>query len=252
MRRTIWSLTGALALPAFLLGAEPPPPVARVFASQPKAGMNVQYEAGRKRHMDWHKKQADAWTWLTWQVETGDRAGTFLTGTFGHQWKDFDDWDAKLGKGDDADGALNLAPFVGSQVNGFYVLLPEVSRSAGSAEPSPMTELSHYQVKFGSQAEFRSAMKKIHEAIGKSTWKVNYEWYELVNGGDHPAYVLALPLKGFADMAPLDPPFPAMLEKALGQYEAQEVMKSVDRCTKSVRSEIVRYRPDLSYVPAAK
>jgi hypothetical protein len=201
--------------------------------------------------MEWHRKQADAWAWFTWEVETGDRAGTFITGTFGHQWKDFDDWEAKLGKGDTADGALNLAPFAGSQANGFYTLVPDVSRLSGATEPPPMTELTHYQLKFGSEQEFRAAIKKIHEAIGKSTWKVNYEWYELVDGGDHPGYVLAFPLKGFADLAPPDPPFPAMLEKALGQYEAQEVMKAVDRCVKAARTEIIRYRSDLSYAPAA-
>jgi len=247
MRRSIWFLTGALALPAFLLAAEPPPSVMRAFVTQPKTG----YEAGRKRHMDWHKKQADTWAWFTWEVETGDRTGAFVTGTFGHQWKDFDDWEAKLGKGDTADGALNLAPFVGSQTNGFYQFLADVSRpTEGSTEPPPMTELIHYQVKIGSAQEFRSAMKKFHEAIGKSTWKVSYEWYELVDGGEHPSFTLAFPLKGFADLAPPDPPFPAMLEKAMGQYDAQELMKAVDRCTKSVRSEILRYRPDLSYVPA--
>jgi hypothetical protein len=252
MRRTLWFLTGSLAVSAFAFGADAPATVARVFATQVKPGMNAQYEAGRKRHMEWHRKQADAWAWFTWEVETGDRAGTFITGTFGHQWKDFDDWDAKLGKGDTADGALNLVPFTGSQVNGFYTLVPDVSRLSGATEPPPMTELVHYQLKMGSEQEFRNAIKKIHESIAKSTWKVNYEWYELVDGGEHPAFVLAFPMKGFADLAPPDPPFPAMLEKALGQYEAQEVMKSIDRCVKSARSEIIRYRPDLSYAPAAK
>jgi hypothetical protein len=32
---------------------------------------------------------------------------------------------------------------------------------------------------------------------------VNYDWYALVNGGEHPAYVLAFPMRGFADLAPL-------------------------------------------------
>jgi hypothetical protein len=250
MRRTTGFLAGSLALATFGWGAEAPPAVARVFATQVKPGMNAQYEAGRKRHMDFHRKQADAWAWLTWEVETGDRAGTFLTGTFGHEFKDFDDWEAKLGKADTADGLLNLVPFTASQVNGFYVLLSEFSRPTGTLEPSPLTELVHYQLEPGTDETFRNAIQKIHEAIGKSTWKVNYDWYALANGGEHPAYVLAFPMKGFADLAPLDPPFPVMLEKALGPYEAREVRESLDRCVRSARSEIVRYRSDLSYLPA--
>jgi hypothetical protein len=250
MRRMMWLLTGAVALPLSVHAAEPTPTVGRVFSSQAKPGMTTQLEAGRKRHMDWHRKQNDSWAWFTWEVETGDRAGTYITGTFGHRWKDFDDWETKLGKGDTADGALNLTPFVGSTVNGFYELLPDVSRPSGSAEPAPLSELIHYQLNPGSAQEFRSAMKKVHEAIGKSSWNVNYAWYELSDGGDHPAYVLAFPMKGFADMESPDPSFPVMLEKAFGRYEAQEVMKSIDRSVKSMRSEIVRYRADLSYVPA--
>jgi hypothetical protein len=248
MRRTIWLLTGALAWPLSIAAAEPAGTVARVFASQAKPGMNAQLEAGRKRHMEWHRKQNDTWAWLTWEVETGDRAGTYVTGTFAHQWKDFDDWEAKLGKGDTADGNLNLAPFAGPQTNGFYVSLPDVSRPR-DGEPAPMSELNHYLLNMGTEDEFLSTMKKIHEAIGKSTWNVNYAWYQLVDGGEHPAFVLAFPMKGFADMAPADPPFPAMLEKAVGRHDAAELMKSVDRCVKSVRTEIVRYRPDLSYLP---
>ena len=85
MRRTSWFLVGSLVLPALARGADAPPQVARVFATQVKAGMNAKYEAGRKRHMEWHRKQADTWAWFTWEVETGDRAGMFED-PFGHHW----------------------------------------------------------------------------------------------------------------------------------------------------------------------
>jgi len=38
-----------------------------------------------------------------------------VTGTFGHQWKDFDAWEAKYGKGDLADAAVNLSPSSGAE-----------------------------------------------------------------------------------------------------------------------------------------
>jgi hypothetical protein len=38
-------------------------------------------------------------------IETGDNAGTYVTSSCGHAWKDFDEWEARMGKADTADGA---------------------------------------------------------------------------------------------------------------------------------------------------
>jgi len=252
MRRTGFILAAALALPAgSSLAADQPGTVARVFVTAPKPGMGAQYEAGRKKHMDWHRKQNDTWAWFVWQVETGPNTGSHLAGTFGHQWKDFDEWEKKLGEGDTADGAINLAPFSGGGTNGIYNHLADVSRPGG-ATPSPMSEVIHYQLNMGAEQEFKSAIKKIHEAIGKAGLDWHYHWYELMDGGEHPTFVLSIAMNGFADLAPAETPFPAMLAKAYGEFEAGEVLKAIDRSVKSVRSEVIKYRPDLSYAPAAK
>src|SRR5438045_7913965 len=55
-----------------------------------KPGMTRQYEEGRKKHMMWHRKQNDAWSWLTWEILTGENTGSYVIGTFGHRWSDFD------------------------------------------------------------------------------------------------------------------------------------------------------------------
>src|ERR1700687_4619713 len=48
--------------------------VCRVYFSMPKPGMGQQYEAGRKKHMQFHRDQKDTWTWKTFAIETGDNA----------------------------------------------------------------------------------------------------------------------------------------------------------------------------------
>ncbi|MGA8763549.1 MAG: hypothetical protein WB562_11850, partial [Candidatus Sulfotelmatobacter sp.] len=53
--------------------------VCRIYFSMPKPGMNQQYEAGRKKHMQFHRAQKDTWTWNTFTVETGDNAGMYVT-----------------------------------------------------------------------------------------------------------------------------------------------------------------------------
>ena len=79
--------------------------VCRVYFSTPKPGMGQQYEFGRKKHMQFHRDQKDTWTWNTFAVETGDNAGMYVTSSCGHAWKDFDEWEARMGKADTADGA---------------------------------------------------------------------------------------------------------------------------------------------------
>ena len=72
--------------------------VCRVYFSTPKPGMDQQYEAGRKKHMQFHRDQKDTWTWNTFAIETGDNAGMYVTPTCGHAWKDFDEWEARMGR----------------------------------------------------------------------------------------------------------------------------------------------------------
>jgi hypothetical protein len=43
-----------------------------------------------------------------------------------------------------------------------------------------------------------------------------------------------------------------MLENALGKDEAQALLKSFGTTVESERTEVIRYRPDLSYRPAAQ
>jgi hypothetical protein len=56
--------------------------VCRVYFSMPKPGMGEQYEAGRKKHMQFHRDQKDTWTWNTFAIETGDNAGTYVTSSW--------------------------------------------------------------------------------------------------------------------------------------------------------------------------
>jgi hypothetical protein len=45
-------------------------------------------------------------------------------------------------------------------------------------------------------------------------------------------------------------PFPEMLKDAFGPAEAESLTKRFESDTASISSEIIQYRPDLSYLPA--
>src|SRR6266700_933790 len=99
----------------------------RIFLQDPKPGMDTQFVAARKKHNAFHAAQKDTWTWNTFAVQTGDHTGRYVTSTCGHAWKDFDEWEARMGKADAADGATNLTPYVQSGRNGFYVYRSDMS-----------------------------------------------------------------------------------------------------------------------------
>ena len=92
-------------------------------------------------------------------------------------------------------------------------------------------------------------MKQSHEALSGVDWEP-YLWYQLVNGGEHPTWVLALPRNSWAEMAPPEKDFGAMMMEVLGEEEAMALFESYGDTIEHQRSEIAAYRADLSYLPA--
>jgi len=155
--------------------------VCRVYFSTPKPGMGQQYEVGRKKHMQFHRGQKDTWTWNTFAIETGDNAGTYVTSSCGHAWKDFDEWEARIGKADTADGATNLTPYVQSGRNGFYVYRSDMSLAPANQPPAPMTAVTVFVLHPGAGPDFIAAIKKVNDALGKQAdWPKTSGWLQLV------------------------------------------------------------------------
>lgn len=223
----------------------------QVYVMAVKPGMTKQFEEGRKRHADWHRKQNDTWSWDVWQIETGPGTGEYLSTAFGHTWKDFDTWEQKLGAGDTADGETNITPYVASVEESIWMVMKDESRPP-EGPPSGLSDVEHFVLKPGTTQNFSYAVKKITEAVDKTKWPVHFIWYSLVNGGQTPQYVLLIPAGTWEGMADPEPSFPAMLEKALGRHEAEEVMHEIDKSVEREWNEVVRYRADLSYRPAGK
>src|ERR1700687_5483207 len=141
--------------------------VCRVYFSMPKPGMDQQYDAGRRKHSQCHRAQKDTWTWNTFAIETGDNAGMYVTSSCGHAWKDFDEWEARMGKADTANGATNLTPYVQSGRNGFYVYRSDMSLAPANQPPAPMTAVTVFVLHPGSGSDFTAAIKKVNDALGK-------------------------------------------------------------------------------------
>jgi len=95
-------------------------------------------------------------------------------------------------------------------------------------------------------------LHKINDAINKTNWPYHYNIYSLVDGGEQPHYVILIYMNGWADLAPPDVSFGAMMEKAVGKHDAEGITHTFDNCLQKEWSETIRFRPDLSYMPAMK
>lgn len=223
----------------------------RVYFTRPKLGSEAQLEAGRKRHMQFHKSQNDTWTWNTFAIETGMNAGVYVTSTCGHAWKDFDDWEKRMGKADTADAATNMSPHEQATWNGFYLYRSDMSLGAANRPPTPITAVTIYVLHPAAQNEFTDAIKKVEEALAKQPdWPKTSGWLQLLNGGEGPTFVLLNSHQNWADFAPLPKSVADVVNETYGKEAGDAIRKAIRDATDHLFTEAALYRPDLSYSPA--
>jgi len=239
----------ALSVPA--RAQESPGTVARIGVFKPKPGAAAQFEQGRKKHFEWHRKANDGWTWYTWETISGEHEGSYITATFGHHWKDFDAWE-KMEQADTADANANMGPSIASEFTAYYDYIPEASRPPAGKEPSAMGQVTHFFVKPAGVDAFLGAIKEARTALDKVDWPAHSFWYRLVNGGNGPEFVLVTARASWAEMEPPAKTLAQAFTEAYGPQKAVALIDAVVGNTTHTYSEMIRYRPDLSYIPAAK
>jgi len=242
-----------VAAPGFPALAQAPGNLSEINFEQPKPGMTKQYEAGRKKHMAWHKAQKDTWAWYVWEVLSGENAGSYIIGTFQHTWKDFDGREKMLGA-DLADYEVNVGPSTAHTIVRYYAERPDMSLSPTTAAstPAPMISVSLFFIKPESGNDFVEAVKKINEGIKKTNYPVAgpSRWYQLVNGGEVPLYVLVGDRANWAAFQPNDKTLDAMMEEAYGKEQGAAILASGRKAIRMQTVSAHKYRPDLSYIPA--
>jgi len=217
----------------------------------PKPGMRAQLEAGRIKHMAWHKQQGDKFTWHVWEIVTGPETGGYIIVSPGHQWKDFDGWNQKMAKGDAADAEINLAPYQVSSTMSYWVHQAELSRDPAPGTPMPaFGTLTTYRLKSGKADQFREAVRTIRGALDKGNWPLRGAWYSLASGGPVGSWAVFTGRASIADMALPQPSMRQVVETALGKEAAEKVFQSFSDCVEDGTSELLQFRQDLSYLPS--
>jgi hypothetical protein len=224
--------------------------VCRVYFQKPKAGQTAQFEQARVKHFQFHKSHNDSWTWETSVVETGPSTGTYVVATCGHSWKDFDDWEKKMGKEDTADAMANMGPFLEENDNGFFIYRADMSLAPPNTPPAPMSSVTIYVLHPGMGDDFIGAVKKINEALKKEpSWPKTSGWYQLASGGQAPEFVIVGARQGWADFAPLDKSIRDVVTANYGQETADGIFKTMRDSAEKVIVEADVHRADLSYEP---
>lgn len=225
------------------------PNVSQVFFNAAKPGMEAQYEAARKRHMNWHRSQNDKWTWQTFQVMTGPATGHYTIVTGGHNWTDFDGKE-KFFAADAADATAAMGQYEASSTSAFYVLRSDLSLSSSEAV-SPYVSVTSFVLHPDGVKDFTDSIKKVNDGIRKVNYgPQNGRWYQLWNGGEGPEFVLVAPRKSISDLKPLDKTLDQAMAEAYGDAEGAALLSTLRKQIKSTMSQFLQYRSDLSYVPA--
>jgi len=229
MVRSAWT-AGLLAL-AVAPGAVAPVSaaaageLARMVVIRPKPGLEAEFEAGYRRHLEWHRSAGDPWTWYGWRFVLGERLDLFMDGSFGHSAEELDR--AIRPADDGADNATNVVPYADFLAHGVWERLPEASRGAPLPDPSPFLALDTFDVVPGEEAAFEAALTGAALAARDE----RFSWFRLRRGGERPRYALMRAASSFGAGAALEP-----VRFAAGLIE---------RAT----SELLRYQPSMSYVP---
>jgi len=251
MRTRSVGLTALLAVAMALPGlAQSAGKVAEIHINRPKPGMTTQYEAGRKKHMAWHKGQKDTWSWYVWEVLTGEGTGSYVIGTFQHQWKDFDGRE-KFDKADTADAMASMGSSLAGEQMSYYIYRDDLSSGPEVSTPTPLLSITHYMLNPDGVNDFVDGVKKIREGAMKTSYPMagaNHV-YQLVNGGDAPHFVIVGDRANWAAFAPAsDKSLDAMMEEAYGKEQGAAILATARKAIRSIMTGALQYRPDLSYV----
>ena len=226
--------------------------IVQVIAGGARPGSEAQYMEGRKRHIEFHRSQNDAWSYHAYQVISGEQTGSFVTVTSPHKWSDQDARD-QFNRDDQADVMKNILPYAGHTEVSYWRVRSDMSRAgAPKADdpPAPYYAVSHFILHADALPGFIDNVKRASAAADK----VNAPgpsglWYQLANGGEGPHFVLVTPRKTWAEFNA--PPIDDVLKQALGA-EGATLISNIRKAFARTWTETIQHRDDLSYHPAGK
>ncbi len=111
---------------------------------------------------------------------------------------------------------------------------------------------TYYYVEPEGVSRFEAGVKQTTEIAAKAQFPRTASWFQLVNGGEGPAFYLSQPRWTWADFEPPVPALATVVDEALGKPLADELRHSTSSAVRYTVTEILKARPELGYEPATK
>ena len=229
-------------------------PVSLMIAQEDtvKAGSREQYENGRKQLAAWHASTKDPHALVVFEVRTGEEQGTYVLVRRGLQWADLD-----KESDHEAEQHAEIHKAIGDSrdksVTKMYEEVPELGHATGetSDRPAKYYEIDTFHVPLAKMHLFVAAAARFREALEKNKIPMDASWYALDEGGESGTWILVISHKtwaSFDDPAVKSPP--EIVLDAFGHNEGQAVVDQIENAMGGFfTSEVVEFRPDLSYFP---
>jgi|GEM_PF-885276 len=189
-----------------------------------------------------------AWHWQWYQVVTGPDTGAYIARSGNHSWEDFDAADAKKDWSEAAGAKFvkDVVPHM-ADVNSMITRTDdEVGMWPESMDGYRFFRLTRWYVRQGQYRAFMDGLKKIDGALKSGGFKGHYAFVHTVSGGHGNSILLVSPYHNYADMAPKQPDFMTVMNKAMGEEEAKAFLAEWSKTYKTGDNWMIEYRADLS------
>lgn len=243
-----WGLVMMLASVSARAQTAPLDTVTEVVRQKARLDVKADYEAARRKHMEWHKAQNDPWEWDVFDIMTGPDTGGYIIASGNHQWREMEEWNAKYAAADGADSLAAMGFAITSSERSYWTQLNSLSRLPPQGDRFPLATLTYYHTRPGSDRAVRAAIARVNAVLDAGNYPLPTIWYLLSSGGEGPTFAVLTPRAGLGDMAPM-PGLLEVLATQLGRPRAETLMASFFENVISTSSEMVKRRLDLSYIP---
>jgi hypothetical protein len=224
------------------------PNVIIIYYFKVTPGMEQQFEAAARAHLEWLVEAECKWPWNTWRVLTGKRYGEYVVTSAFHTWADFDAYEEFFSK-----QMMHFRLTAGPLIESVECKI-DVADFTTAKFPNPMDfdyiniiGLYEYHVRLDKIPDFEETKTKIHQAIVQADLPIYYYWEMLHSGGKIPCYYLIEFGKSWVDIGGEDANVWQAVFDAYGEEEAEAIFNKFFGSVKSIEVSTAKYLPHLSF-----
>ncbi|MGH8150159.1 MAG: hypothetical protein ACRETB_09345 [Steroidobacteraceae bacterium] len=224
-----------------------------VLTEQPKPGMTAKFEEGVKAVDTYAQSHGDTAGTDAFEVIDGPDEGQIAV-LLDFNWAD-QDRTPSYGAGLDRVAVQKVEPYLAWGHVTLWDLLPALSNlPPANAPAAKYYERVNLVIKPSRMGDFLTAVRQIAAVSRKGNGGPHPGYFQVYverSGGNADAVIIAIPHVSMASFAQGgDSPF-EMLRKAYGE-QSVAIWSSLERAIASEQDDIVRYRPDLSFIPSGQ